>query len=112
MMKNIAMNKLNNSQLEAVVGGASYESFELFHALRDNYAFQKEYPSLFAPPVNQEITIDDKAMAKALLEKLGIKAQINWGADTWSDCNIYTAADTGKTLYHRDVVNAIKNYKG
>ena len=66
----------------------------------------------FAPPVNQEITIDDKAMAKALLEKLGIKAQINWGADTWSDCNIYTAADIGKTLYHRDVINAIKNYKG
>ncbi|WP_294522292.1 hypothetical protein [uncultured Anaerovibrio sp.] len=51
-------------------------------------------------------------MAKALLEKLGIKAQINWGADTWSDCNIYTAADIGKTLYHRDVINAIKNYKG
>lgn len=58
--------------------------------------YQKNYPSLFAPPVNQEITIDDKAMAKALLEKLGIKAQINWGADTWSDCNIYTAADTAR----------------
>ncbi len=28
------------------------------------------------------------------------------------DCNIYTSADTGKILYHRDVINAIKNYKG
>ncbi len=90
----------------------SYESFELFHALRDNSAFQKDYPSLFTPPVNQEVTIDDNAMAKALLEKMGIKAQIKWGADTWSDCNIYTSADTGKILYHRDVINAIKNYKG
>ena len=112
MMEKIAMNKLNDNQLEAVVGGCSYESFELFHALRDNSAFQKDYPSLFAPPVNQEVTIDDNAMAKALLEKMGIKAQIKWGADTWSDCNIYTSADTGKILYHRDVINAIKNYKG
>ena len=28
------------------------------------------------------------------------------------DCNIYTSADTGKRLYHTDVINAIKNYKG
>jgi len=82
MMEKTAMNKLNDNQLEAVVGGCSYESFELFHALRDNYAFQKDYPSLFAPPVNHEIKIDDKVMAKALLEKMGIKAQIKWGPDT------------------------------
>jgi len=53
----MTMNKLNDNQLENVVGGASYESFELFRALRGNNAFQKDYPSLFAPSVNNEINI-------------------------------------------------------
>ncbi len=51
-------------------------------------------------------------MGKALLEKLGIKAQLRDGIDYYLDCNIYTSADTGKRLYHTDVINAIKNYKG
>ena len=79
MMKKITMNKLDDNQLENVVGGCSYESFELFHALRDNSAFQKDYPSLFAPPVNQEVTIDDDAMAKALLEKWESKRRSSGG---------------------------------
>ncbi|MBO6179718.1 MAG: hypothetical protein J6O04_11120 [Selenomonadaceae bacterium] len=112
MVQNIEMNKLNDSQLENVAGGCSYESFELFHALRGNNAFQKDYPGLFAPPVNQEVKIDDNIMEKALLEKMGIKAQINWGPDEWFDCNKYVSADTGKRLYHDDVIKAIKNYKG
>lgn len=115
MTKKITMNRLNDNQLEMVAGGSSDEIIELYRAFRGNSAFQKDYPILFAPPVNQEYNIDgkcDEAMGKALLEKLGIKAQLRDGIDYYLDCNIYTSADTGKRLYHTDVINAIKNYKG
>lgn len=115
MIENIMSEKLDDNQLENVVGGSSDEILELFDTFRGNGAFRKDYPGLFAPPVNRELIVDDKIdkiMGQALLEKLGIKAQMRDGIDGYLDCNIYVSADTGKRLYHSDVISAIKNYKG